>query len=184
MTAPAEPDAGAGGSGAPPPSDEANKAPAGLTREYQRPEIRVRWFASRCIHSAACIRALPGVFDPRRRPWIDLAAAGVDDIARAVERCPTGALEYARLDGAPNERVEPTVTVTPVRDGPYLVRGAMQIIDEQSRVVETTGRVALCRCGESKHMPRCDNTHRTIGFRAEGATLNAATRGPRTTPEP
>jgi CDGSH-type Zn-finger protein len=27
-------------------------------------------------------------------------------------------------------------------------------------------RLALCRCGQSKHMPLCDNTHRAIGFRS------------------
>jgi uncharacterized Fe-S cluster protein YjdI len=163
-----EPDAGAGGAGAPPPTNESNKTPAGLTREYARPDIRVQWFASRCIHSAACVRALPRVFDPRRRPWIDLGGVPVDAIADAVTRCPTGALQYARTDGGPEETAPETPQLTPVPNGPYFVRGAIEIRDSQGQVVERTRRAALCRCGESRHKPWCDNTHRAIGFRSDG----------------
>lgn len=162
----AEPDAGAGGAGAPPPITESNKVPTGLTREYARPEIRVEWYASRCIHSAACVRAAPAVFDPGRRPWIDLAAADADVIARAVERCPTGALQYERRDGGPGEQPPATVQVTPVRNGPYFVRGVIEILDAGGAVAQRMTRAALCRCGQSKHMPLCDNTHRAIGFRS------------------
>ena len=127
----AEPDAGEGGAGAPPPTAESNKLPPGVTREYARDDIRVQWLASRCIHSAACIRALPAVFDPGRRPWIDVNAAGVDPdaIAGAVERCPTGALKYIRLDGAPGETTPATVVIVPVKNGPYLVRGPVELKD-------------------------------------------------------
>jgi uncharacterized Fe-S cluster protein YjdI len=165
MASVAEPDAGAGGTGAPPPTNESNKVPSGLTREYPRDEIRVQWYASRCIHSAACIRALPGVFDPRRRPWIDVQAASPDAIADAVVRCPTGALQFIRNDGGPAEAEPPTTTVTPVPNGPYFVRGAIEILDMDGNTVQRVTRAALCRCGQSKHMPRCDNTHRAIGFR-------------------
>ena len=83
-------DAGSGGAGAPPESHESNKVFTDLTREYVSEDIRVQWYASRCIHSAACIRSLPEVFDPRRRPWIYLSAASADAIANAVLSCPTG----------------------------------------------------------------------------------------------
>lgn len=162
-----EADAGAGGTGAPPPQDASNKVRPGLTREYSRPEIRVQWYAARCIHSAECIRAQPGVFDPRRRPWIDITAADPDAIADAVVRCPTGALQYARLDGGPSETIPAGVQVTPIRNGPYFLRGRIEIRDHDGGVAQKSTRVALCRCGQSKHMPYCDNTHRTIGFRTE-----------------
>ena len=160
-----EADAGEGGTGAPPPVNESNKVRPGLTRTYERAEMRVEWYASRCIHSAACIRALPSVFDPRRRPWIDINAANADAIASAVVQCPTGALRYERFDGGANETAEDGVRITPVRNGPYFVRGTCEVTDADG-VTRTETRVALCRCGQSKHMPFCDNTHRAIGFRS------------------
>ena len=60
-----EPDASAGGAGAPPAPGEPNRAPA-TTREYRTEQIAVQWFAERCTHSANCFRALPQVFDPGR----------------------------------------------------------------------------------------------------------------------
>ena len=159
-------DAGEGGTGAPPSENAANLVAAGVTREYATERVRVQWFASRCIHSAECIRAAPKVFDPRRRPWIDIAAGDADTIARAVLRCPTGALQVERLDGVPIESMPYPVQITVGKDGPYYVRGEVEVVDEQGRVIRRDTRVALCRCGQSKHLPMCDNTHRAIRFRA------------------
>jgi uncharacterized Fe-S cluster protein YjdI len=161
-----EKSAGEGGAGAPPAPHEANSAPPDLTRVYTKAGIRVEWFAGRCIHSAACIQAEPAVFDPHRRPWVDLDAATEDEIAAAVLKCPTGALQYRRVDGSPVELEQQEVTVQAVKDGPYLVRGLVQIRNARGEVVREDSRVALCRCGQSKHMPFCDNTHRAIGFRS------------------
>ncbi len=68
-------------------------------RVYETGEIRVHWDSSRCIHTGICLEALPEVFDIRRRPWVDVAAAEVDAIAHAVERCPTGALVQSQVAG-------------------------------------------------------------------------------------
>ena len=159
-------DAGQGGTGAPPPSDAANRVPVGLTREYADERVRVQWFASRCIHSAECIRAAPGAFDPRKRPWVDIGAADAETIVRAVLRCPTGALQVERLDGVSIESPPTTVQVTVGHNGPYYVRGDVELVDEQGQLIRRDTRMALCRCGQSKHKPMCDNTHRTIRFRA------------------
>ena len=161
-----EADAGSGGTGAPPEPYEANKVPADLTREYGSDAIKVQWFASRCIHSAACIRALPHVFDPRRRPWVDLTGADADAVANAVLACPTGALHFARANG--EKEPEPKeVSIVAVRNGPYLIRGRIDVKDDKGNLIRSDSRVALCRCGKSRHMPFCDNTHRAIGFRSE-----------------
>ena len=164
-------DAGQGGTGAPPPTNHANNVQSGLTREYACAEIRVQWYASRCIHAGECIRAQPGAFDPRRRPWVDINAANADAIADAVTRCPTGALRYVRLDGGPQEAEPDEVSVVPIRNGPYFVRGPIDIVHQFTKEKRHETRVALCRCGRSGHMPYCDNTHRAIGFRSdEGGT--------------
>jgi uncharacterized Fe-S cluster protein YjdI len=158
-----EDNAGSGGAGAPPDEREANKVFTDLTREYSSPDIRVQWYASRCIHTAACIKALPRVFNARRRPWINLDSADAEAVADAVLKCPTGALHYVREDGS-GEPVPQHVTVRTVRDGPYLVRGEIEITDSDGNVLRKDSRVALCRCGRSRHMPFCDNTHRAAGL--------------------
>ena len=158
--------AGDGGAGAPPEEHEANEVFADLTREYSSSEITVQWYASRCIHTAACIRALPRVFNARRRPWVDVSAADADAVADAVLKCPTGALHYRRADGQP-ELAPPGVTVKTIRDGPYFVRGEVEITDAEGRIVRKDSRVALCRCGRSRHMPFCDNTHRALSLKID-----------------
>lgn len=162
-----EPDAGNGGAGAPPGIQEANQLPHEATREYASPDIRVQWFASRCIHSAACIRSLPVVFDPHRRPWIDVNAADADAIADAVMQCPTGALHFKRLETDSHQQAPATVTVRAVSNGPYMVAGRVSVTDARGNLIREDTRMALCRCGQSKHLPFCDNTHRATGFRSE-----------------
>ena len=60
-------------------------------------------------------------------------------------------------------------TITPYRDGPYLVRGSFRLLDQDGNEIEVRRKtVALCRCGRSRIRPLCDGTHKLIGFRAEG----------------
>jgi CDGSH-type Zn-finger protein len=61
-------------------------------------------------------------------------------------------------------------TITPYRDGPYIVRGNFQVIDQNGRPIETHRKtIALCRCGKSQIRPFCDGTHRLVGFKAAGS---------------
>ncbi|MFN5477395.1 MAG: (4Fe-4S)-binding protein [Sphingobacteriales bacterium] len=46
------------------------------------------------MHSGKCVRGLPLVFDPRRKPWIDAQAATTLEIVEQVKVCPSGALSY------------------------------------------------------------------------------------------
>jgi CDGSH-type Zn-finger protein len=65
------------------------------------------------------------------------------------------------------DRKLPEMTVTPYRDGPYLLRGAFTLCDQDGVEIATTRRVvALCRCGKSRTRPFCDGTHKLIDFRA------------------
>jgi uncharacterized Fe-S cluster protein YjdI len=150
---------------APPPTDTRNATPRDLTRSYADERIRVHWYAGRCIHSAECIRAAPRVFDPRRRPWIDLTGADADLIMTAVLRCPTGALEFERLDTGEREQPESPGKLTPTPNGPLYVRGDLALEDDSGREIRRCTRAALCRCGKSGKMPFCDNSHRVVGFR-------------------
>lgn len=58
--------------------------------------------------------------------------------------------------------------ITPYRDGPYLVRGAISLVDQDGQEIPTNRKViALCRCGKSSRRPFCDGTHKAIGFEAQ-----------------
>jgi uncharacterized Fe-S cluster protein YjdI len=70
---------------------------------YETPEITVTFEPAVCIHSAVCVRGLPGVFDVRRRRWVALEAATAEEIHAQVARCPSGALKSYR----PGEFVPP-----------------------------------------------------------------------------
>jgi CDGSH-type Zn-finger protein len=58
-------------------------------------------------------------------------------------------------------------TVTPYRDGPYLIRGAFHLVDQEGEEIPTHRKtIALCRCGRSRTKPFCDGTHKVIRFQA------------------
>ena len=59
----------------------------------------------------------------------------------------------------------PSVTFCP--DGPVLVRGDVELTDEDGRPIEKPRpTVALCRCGGSAMKPWCDGTHKVNGYRS------------------
>ena len=134
-------------------------------RAYENTSIRVFWDSSRCIHSGKCIRNLSAVFDSGRAPWVDVDASDAQTIADTVELCPTGALEYERLDGGPQETVPEVPVIVPRVNGPLLVHGKVRVQTRQGDVFDEGGRMALCRCGASSNQPFCDNSHRETRFR-------------------
>lgn len=136
-------------------------------RTYEADDITVTWDARRCIHAAACVRGLPDVFDPDRQPWVDPAAAPADEIARVIQRCPTGALQYERHDGGPEEKPVGRAEARLGVDGPVFVRGDLCIEIPGGDVIRDT-RAALCRCGASADKPFCDGSHVEAGFSDPG----------------
>jgi CDGSH-type Zn-finger protein len=69
------------------------------------------------------------------------------------------------------------VTITPYRDGPLLVRGAIELLDpDGSPIPCNRDPIALCRCGRSQIKPFCDGTHKLIGFRAAPEESTAPAR--------
>ena len=64
------------------------------THHYSNGEVTITWKPDICIHSGICFKGLPAVFDPRRKPWIDLSPADTKTIIEQVKKCPSGALSF------------------------------------------------------------------------------------------
>ncbi len=62
------------------------------THHYSNGEITIKWQPGICIHSGICFMGLSEVFDPRRKPWIDMSKAVTARIIEQVKKCPSGAL--------------------------------------------------------------------------------------------
>lgn len=136
---------------------------------YEADELVVEYDAARCIHAAECVRGLPTVFDPKRRPWVAPALAPADAVAEVVRRCPTGALHYRHRTGEQEQHAEANEVQT-AADGPLYLQGRLRMRLPDGETIEET-RVALCRCGASENKPFCDNSHGDAGFRDTATNL-------------
>jgi len=67
-----------------------------ITKKYDNGEVTVVWKPDLCIHSARCVKGLPGVFNTAAKPWINVAGADTEAIINQVNQCPSGALSYIR----------------------------------------------------------------------------------------
>ncbi len=135
---------------------------------YEGDGIVVTYEARRCIHAEKCVHGLPAVFDSKRKPWVDARAARADEVARTIERCPTGALQYERRDGGPQETPPSKNTIRIAPDGPLYLHGRVRVDDAEDQPVVRDTRVALCRCGQSGLKPYCDGSHTKAGFKDPG----------------
>jgi uncharacterized Fe-S cluster protein YjdI/CDGSH-type Zn-finger protein len=142
-----------------------------MRHTYRGSAIEVTFDLDLCTHIGECLRRSPEVFQLRRRPWVLPDASSADDLARVIERCPSGALQYRRLDGAPEEIAPEPAHVTPIRNGPLLVRGRVEVHRDDG-TLEVLPRASLCRCGQSANKPFCDNSHIRVGFRAPGEVFH------------
>jgi len=58
------------------------------------------------------------------------------------------------------------VTIETIKNGPYIVKGEVELTDADGNKFPVEPRMALCRCGASTEKPFCDGTHSKIGFKA------------------
>lgn len=64
------------------------------SKEYDNGEVVITWQPEKCTHSGNCVRGLPKVFNPRKKPWIEIGNAGSEELVEQIKRCPSGALGY------------------------------------------------------------------------------------------
>jgi uncharacterized Fe-S cluster protein YjdI len=146
-------------------------------REYSNDDITVFWKPSKCIHVTTCYREKIEVFNPRKRPWVNMQGASTEEIIRVVEMCPTEALSYKWKEGREktSKELEPEGTkvviedieaaeVRVMKDGPLVIKGKFRIVGSGGSELRHMKMASFCRCGQSQKMPFCDGTHRKIGF--------------------
>jgi CDGSH-type Zn-finger protein/uncharacterized Fe-S cluster protein YjdI len=158
MVAPAESAAVAG------PAAVAQSSVANGVETVRGEKLELEYVAKLCIHSRFCVTGAPKVFLANvKGPWIHPDAMPVEALVEVAHACPSGAIRYHRLDGAPDE-IAPPVNLVGVREaGPYAFRAQLQINGAPAGF-----RATLCRCGASKNKPFCDSSHHEIGFNATG----------------
>ncbi len=136
---------------------------------YDGEEADVQWDGRLCIHVGECGRANNNLFVGGRQPWCQPDRVSVEEVADVVARCPSGALTYTRKDGGPEEVAETENVVSVMYNGPLYLRGALEVDGAADDMTGVRFRAALCRCGQSKSKPFCDNSHEAAGFRDYGA---------------
>lgn len=157
-------------------------------RRYKNDDITVYWKPSTCVHASYCYRELIEVFDPSRRPWVDMNGSTTERIIEVVNLCPTDALVWKWNDDEKNKDIgrdqlnhikfrrpdlmdekevstaDQPVSVKVMVDGPLVIKGTFTFNHSGTTKEVRDGMISLCRCGVSDHMPFCDGRHRKIGF--------------------
>lgn len=126
---------------------------------------------SRCVHSRHCVLEEPAVFKANQEgSWIFPDNATPERLARVARNCVSGAIRYERRDGVDNESAPPVNLVHMRQNGPLALNAAIRIVSADGAASDEL-RVALCRCGQSKNKPFCDQSHLAAGFTASGEAL-------------
>jgi CDGSH-type Zn-finger protein/uncharacterized Fe-S cluster protein YjdI len=109
-------------------------------------------------HGAALRATLCRCGHSKNKPFCDTAHAAAG-FAATGEPAAQASQPLAARDGK--------LTVKPIKNGPLVVSGNLEVCSGTGRTVNRAQNVALCRCGGSSNKPYCDGTHARIGFVAE-----------------
>ncbi len=167
----------------------------GKARKYKNRDITVFWRPNECIHATYCYRELLKVFNPSKRPWINMEGAPTKDIIRIVDMCPTNALTYKWNKDIEKEQkikqenkdtelklkeekknteqqlkkesidAERKTEVKVLENGPVIIKGNFKIIGTDGKEIQQKKVASICRCGHSENQPFCDGTHKKIKFK-------------------
>jgi uncharacterized Fe-S cluster protein YjdI len=153
-------------------------------RQYTNGEITVFWVPSKCIHATTCFRELIEVFNPGKRPWVNMEGAPTRRITEVTNKCPTQALEWkynkdlteeekklqwkvskTEVTPANLSEIGTLTTIKIMKDGPIVAEGSFTVTGSDNTELKPTIMTSFCRCGSSMNMPYCDGVHRKIDFR-------------------
>ncbi len=123
--------------------------------------IRLTYEGKKCIHSRHCVTELPLVFKANTPgKWIFAENTHPEYLATVARACPSGAIQYSRKDGGPEEPV-PDVNIMRIREnGPYAFLADL-VLDGK----KLGKRATLCRCGQSQNKPFCDGAIQQSSWR-------------------
>lgn len=65
-----------------------------MKTQYKNENITIHWDQSKCIHAGVCVRSLPNVYNPKKRPWVKIENASTEELKAQINNCPSGALSY------------------------------------------------------------------------------------------
>ncbi|HYO88002.1 MAG TPA: ferritin-like domain-containing protein [Candidatus Limnocylindrales bacterium] len=134
-------------------------------------DLTLMFEAQRCIHARFCVTGAPAVFLANvKGPWIHPNAMDTERLVDIAHACPSGAIQYQRKDGRPDEPPPPVNLVAIREAGPYAVRGTLRLDG-----ADIGYRATLCRCGASRNKPFCDGSHHEIHFDASGEPASTTT---------
>lgn len=63
-----------------------------ILKTNTKEDLIVKWEPDKCIHSGICFQGLPSVFNPGKKPWVNMDGAQMEEILNQVKACPSGAL--------------------------------------------------------------------------------------------
>ncbi len=86
-----------------------------------------------------------------------------DNSHTGVEFLDTGEIQTEGGDGSASEG---NLVMTPLPNGPMLLRGPFVLTSADGSRVFRGEKAALCRCGESANKPFCDGAHARVGFQS------------------
>lgn len=126
--------------------------------EYRGKNITVGDNRAVCSRDGSCYSGSPDVFIPAKFKWVKPDAAPADQIIKTIKECPSGSLSF-KQDGEWVNEWEKEQKIKVAKNGPFEVKGGIELLDETGSKPETLDHYTLCRCGKSLNMPFCDGSH-------------------------
>lgn len=123
-----------------------------IIKEYQKGDLTVIWKPQTCIHAAVCVSKLPKVYQPGKKPWINLDNAEQEELIDQVNACPSGALSYKLRGEISNHKTQIKMEKPEVAGKSPMIVG-----------LEESKNYAWCACGKSSNQPWCDGSHKGSG---------------------